>query len=252
MEIDLNADVGESDGSGTPGEDEELIPLCSSVNVACGFHAGNPVTMARSVRLAASAGVAVGAHPGYPDLAGFGRRDLEIPLDELRALVLYQVGALQAVARAEGIEVRHVKPHGALYNRAARDPAVAEAVAGAVRLASADLLLVGLVGSHLVSAGMAAGLRVAGEAFLDRAYDDDGSLRSRSEPDAVIDDPRMVASRALDLAIRGRVTSVGGKTLRLSAQTLCVHGERPGAADRARAARRALEASGIRLAPPAP
>ena len=179
MRIDLNADVGESLGPWPMGDDERLIPLITSVNVACGAHAGDPLTIARTIKLAIDHGVAVGAHPGYPDLIGFGRRDLDMTSAELQASVVYQVGAVAAIARSLGTELRHVKPHGALYNRAARDPAVAETIAVAVRRSAPELVLVGLAGSALIDAGVAAGLQVASEAFADRAYEANGSLRSR-------------------------------------------------------------------------
>lgn len=245
--IDLNADVGESFGPWELGEDAQLIPLVSSVNVACGFHAGDPLTMERTIRIAASAGVAIGAHPGYPDLAGFGRRELSMGRDELEAAVLYQVGALAAFARERGEEIGHVKPHGALYNLAARDPGTAEAVASAVRRFSGSLVLVGLAGSVMLEAGRAAGLAVAAEAFADRVYEPDGSLRSRRLPDALLDDPALVGAQALRLATEGRVIAIDGSAVALEADTICVHGDAPGAAGRAGAARAALEAAGVEI-----
>jgi UPF0271 protein len=239
VRIDLNADVGEGFGSWSLGEDASLIPLVSSVNVACGAHAGDPVVIERTVARARDAGVAVGAHPGYPDLAGFGRRELDMDTAELEASVVYQVGAVAAFARAAGTELRHVKPHGALYNRAARDAATADAIARAVRRVSRDLVLVGLAGSVGLDAGRAVGLSVASEAFADRAYEPDGSLRSRRAAGAVIDDPDACAGQALAIIREGRIR----------ADTLCVHGDRPGATDRARAVRAALEAAGVTIQP---
>ena len=247
MAIDLNADVGESFGAWQIGDDDRLIPLVSSVNVACGFHAGDPLVIERTVARAVAAGVAVGAHPGYPDLAGFGRRDLQMTPADLEAAIVYQVGAIAAFARAAGTDLRHVKPHGALYNRAARDQGVAASVARAVRRVSADLILVGLAGSALLDAGRAAGLAVAAEAFADRLYEADGTLRSRSHPDALIDDPGAAADQALAIARDGRLTLVGGETLTIRADTICVHGDAPGAADRARAIRNALDGAGIQV-----
>jgi UPF0271 protein len=249
MWIDLNADVGESLGAWSLGEDEALIPLVSSVNVAAGFHAGDPGVIERTVALAARHGVAVGAHPGYPDLAGFGRRAMALTPAETRAAVLYQVGAVAAFARAAGIELRHVKAHGALYNHAANDHATAEAIARAVASFSGSLVLVGLAGSALVAAGRAAGLTVAEEAFADRAYEPDGSLRARSLDGAVLDDPETAGAQALEIA-RGRVRAHDGTVMAVRADTICVHGDLPGAAARARAVRQALEDGGIGIRAP--
>ncbi|HEX8024666.1 MAG TPA: 5-oxoprolinase subunit PxpA [Candidatus Limnocylindrales bacterium] len=246
--IDLNADVGESVGPWPMGDDARLIPLVTSVNIACGFHAGDPLTIARTVQLADDAGAAIGAHPGYPDLLGFGRRDMELSPAELEAAIVYQVGAVSAFARAAKAEVRHVKAHGALYNRAASDRAVADVIAKAVRRCSPSLVLVGLAGSELLAAGRAAGLAVAGEAFPDRAYEADGSLRSRRLAGAVITDSDEVAARAVRMARDGTVVAVDGTVIGLEADTLCLHGDTPGAVEHAIAVRAALEAAGIRLA----
>ncbi len=248
MHIDLNADVGEGFGAWTLGEDAALIPIVSSVSVACGFHAGDPRTIERTVQLAVDAGTAVGAHPGYPDLAGFGRRELAMDRADLEAAVVHQVGALAAFARAAGTVLRHVKPHGALYNRAAVDPGTAQAVARAVRRVSSDVILVGLAGSALLDAADEAGLASAAEAFPDRAYEADGTLRSRAHADAMVDDPHEVGERAVTLARDGTVVAIDGSRLAITARTLCIHGDRPGGATRARAARNALEAAGIAVA----
>ena len=249
MRIDLNADTGESLGPWPLGEDEALIPLVSSVNVAAGFHAGDPVVIERTVALAVRHSVAIGAHPGYPDLAGFGRRAMGLSPTEIEAAVLYQVGAVAAFARAAGSDLRHVKAHGALYNRAARDEAAAAAIARAVRRFSGDLVLVGLAGSVLVAAGRAAGLAVAEEAFADRAYEADGSLRARDLPGAVLDDPAEAAAQALAI-VRGSVAVAGGGMLAVRADTICVHGDLPGAVARARAVREALLGAGIEIRAP--
>jgi 5-oxoprolinase (ATP-hydrolysing) subunit A len=249
MRIDLNADVGESFGAWSLGEDEELIPLVSSVNVAAGLHAGDPSVIASNVGIAARHGIAVGAHPGYPDLAGFGRRAMALTPDEIEVSVLYQVGAVAAFARAAGIELRHVKAHGALYNRAARDESAAAAIARGVASFSRSLLLVGLAGSVMIDAGRAAGLAVAEEAFADRTYEPDGSLRSRALEGSVIGDPAAAAAQAVQLT-RGTVTAAGGRRLEVHADTICVHGDLPGAASRALAVRQALEAAGIEIRPP--
>lgn len=245
MRIDLNADVGESLGPWSMGDDEALIPLVTSVNVACGFHAGDPRTIERTVAQAAAAGVAIGAHPGYPDLVGFGRRDLAMAPADLEAAIVYQVGAVRAFARAAGVELRHVKAHGALYNRAANDSATAEAVARAVRRCSAGLVLVGLAGSWLLAAGEAAGLRTAAEAFPDRAYEPDGTLRSRTLPGAVFENSAVVAERAVQMARDGAVVAFDGSTLAVRAETICLHGDTPGAVAHARAVRAALAAAGV-------
>jgi UPF0271 protein len=247
--IDLNADVGESLGPWQMGEDERLIPLVSSVNVACGFHAGDPATIQRTVALAVVAGAAIGAHPGYPDLVGFGRRDMEMTAQDLEAAIVYQVGAVAAFARAAGAELRHVKPHGALYNRAARDQAVAETIARAVRRCGPELVLVGLAGSALLDAGRAAGLTVAAEGFPDRAYEPNGSLQSRSLPGAVLSHSGAIAKRAVAMARDGIVIAVDGSIVQIAADTLCLHGDTPGAAEHAAAVRAALEGAGIRIAP---
>jgi len=245
--IDLNSDVGESFGAWSIGQDEAVVPLVTSVNIACGFHAGDPLVIERTVRLAAAAGVAVGAHPGYPDLAGFGRRDLDMTTAELEAAVLYQVAALAGIARACGTELRHVKPHGALYNRAARDPAVAEPVASGVRRVSVGLVLVGPPGSALLAAGSAAGLAVAAEGFADRAYEPDGTLRSRRLPDALLADPDATGRQAVSIARDGLVTALDGSIVELRVDTICLHGDTPGAAANARAIRAALEAAGVEV-----
>jgi 5-oxoprolinase (ATP-hydrolysing) subunit A len=248
VRIDLNADVGESLGPWPMGSDAELIPLVTSVNVACGAHAGDPLTIERTVRLAASHGVAVGAHPGYPDLVGFGRRDLAMAPDELEATLVYQVGALAAFAADAGVPLCHVKAHGALYNAAARDPDLAIVVARAVARVSRSLVLVGLARSALVEAGRAAGLRTAGEAFADRAYEADGSLRSRRLPGAVHEDPAAVAAQAVSIVRDGRVIAYDGSVLDVDADTICIHGDSPGAVEFARAVREALAGAGVTVA----
>lgn len=247
MRIDLNADVGESFGPWPMGADTELIPLVSSVNVACGAHAGDPATIVRTVELAARHGVTVGAHPGYPDLAGFGRRDLEMSAADLRASLVVQVGAVVAAARVAGVAVRHVKPHGALYNRAARDESVASTVAAAIRDLDPTLLLVGLAGSASIEAGRAAGLNVLAEAFADRRYEPDGSLRSRTLPGAVLG-PEAAAAQAVSIVRDARVIAGDGSAIRVEADTLCVHGDSPGAVEIVVAVRAALAAAGIAIA----
>ena len=248
VRIDLNADVGEGFGPWSLGEDEALIPLVTSVNVACGLHAGDPLTIERTIRIAVEHRVAIGAHPGYPDLAGFGRRAMDLSPAEIEATVIYQVGAVATFARSAGAELRHVKAHGALYNRAARDRAAAAAIARGVRRCGRDLVLVGLAGSALLDAGSEAGLEVAAEAFADRGYEPDGSLRGRGHPDALLDEPEDAAAQAVSIVTDGSVRAVDGSTVRVAADTLCIHGDAPGAAARARAVRSALEAVGVRVA----
>ncbi len=249
MRIDLNADVGESLGAWSIGDDEGLIPLVSSVNVAAGLHAGDPMVIQRTIALAARHGAAIGAHPGYPDLAGFGRRAMALSPAEIEASVLYQVGAVAAFARPAGVELRHVKAHGALYNRASREVAAADAIARAVRRFSPSLVLVGLAGSALVDAGRAAGLAVAEEAFADRAYEPDGTLRARDLDGAVLDDPAAAARQALAI-VNGAVTAFDGTAIALHADTICVHGDLPGAVARARAVREALLGAGLEIRAP--
>jgi UPF0271 protein len=246
--IDLNCDMGESFGAWTMGQDAEVLEFVSSANIACGFHAGDPVTMRRTVATAAARGVAIGAHPSLPDLAGFGRREMRVSSDDAYALTLYQVGALDAMARAAGAHLSHVKPHGALYNMVAKDRALADAIAAAVRDFDAALILVGLAGSELPRAGEAAGLNVAHEAFADRRYEADASLMARSKAGAVIDDIDTAVAQAIAIATRGEADGPNGK-VRIRADTICVHGDRPDAALFARRLRHELEAAGIVIAP---
>lgn len=248
MTIDLNADLGEGFGIWRLGDDEALLDAVTSANVACGFHAGDPATMARICEAAASRGVAIGAQVGYRDLVGFGRRRIEMAEADLVADVLYQLGALDAFARAAGTTVRYVKPHGALYNTAAEDEVQARAVATAVAKFGSTPLL-GLPGSVLADAAFAAGVPFCGEAFVDRAYAADGRLVPRSEPGAVHTDPAVAVEQALSVARQGTVTAIDGSLLSVRAVSLCVHGDTPGAVALARAVRVALIDAGIQLAP---
>jgi UPF0271 protein len=244
VRIDVSGDVGE----GSP-DDEDLIPLLTSVNVACGAHAGSAATIARTVELARLAAAAVGAHPGYPDRAGFGRRDLDLAALALESTIVEQVQLVADAASRAGTGLRHVKPHGALYNRSARDPLTAAIVARAVRRVSPELVLVGLAGSASLAAARAAGLATAAEAFADRTYEPDGRLRDRREPDALVDDPVRAGEQAVSLARDHRVVAVDGSTVPIAADTLCIHGDRPGAVGRARAVRTALAAAGVEVRP---
>jgi UPF0271 protein len=243
-QIDLNADVGESFGSWQKGDDERLIPLVSSVNIACGAHAGDPATIARTVRLALAHGAAIGAHPGYPDLAGFGRRDLDMAADDLEASLIVQIGAVQAVARSQGATVRHVKPHGALYNRAAHDPGLAATIAASIARLDPDLVLVGLAGSALLDAGRSAGLAVRAEGFADRSYEPDGSLRDRRLSGAILG-PAAAAAQAVSIARDRSVATADGGRLPIEADTICIHGDGPDAVATAMAVRAALAAAGV-------
>jgi 5-oxoprolinase (ATP-hydrolysing) subunit A len=247
--MDLNADVGESYGTWRLGDDEAVLDVVTSANVACGFHAGDPLTLLRTVTAAAERGVVVGAQVSYPDLVGFGRRDMELAPEEITADVLYQVGALTGIARAARTDVRYVKPHGALYNRAARDTVVAVAIAEGVRRYDSELPVLLLAGSPGLEAVRAAGLTGLGECFADRAYSPDGRLQPRREPGAVLTDPEEVVARAVRMAAAGEVVAVDGSVVRLDAVSMCLHGDPPGAADLARRVRAALDASGVPVAP---
>ncbi|MDI6893594.1 MAG: 5-oxoprolinase subunit PxpA [Bacillota bacterium] len=249
LRVDLNADVGESFGAYRLGEDEEVIRQVTSVNVACGMHAGDPLVMQRTVVMARDAGAAVGAHPGYPDLQGFGRRYLALTPAEVEAFVMYQVGALWAFCRAAGVALRHVKAHGALYNLAARDASLADAIARAVARVDDGLVLVGLAGSEILRAGERAGLRVAAEVFADRGYLPDGTLVPRGQPDSVIHDPQVVANRVLMMVREGRASASDGSAIAVRADTVCFHGDTPGAANLVRQVRARLEGAGVRVAP---
>ena len=225
MNIDLNCDMGENIGN-----DADIMPYITSANIACGFHAGDSKTMRATVRMAKKHGVYVGPHPSWLDVEGFGRREMSLPADEVEALVLYQIGALAAIAKAEGVELHHVKPHGAIYNQAAKDRVLANAIARAVKSFSKDLVLVGLAGSGLIEAGIEVALRVANEGFPDRNYNPDGTLVSRKEPHAIIEAPGDVAKHALQLIREGVL--FGEKRVRVD--TLCLHGDHPHAAENAK------------------
>lgn len=248
--IDLNSDLGESFGAWTMGQDAAVLACISSANVACGFHAGDPATMQRTVAAALRQGVAIGAHPALADLQGFGRREMQISAREVRDLVLYQIGALAAFVQAAGSRMHHVKPHGALYNMAARDGELADAIADAVHAFDDRLLLVGLAGSELPRAGLRAGLHVVHEAFADRRYCPDGSLVPRREAGAVIEDVEAAVAQAIAIARDGRVIADDGSALTIVADTICVHGDRADAALFAERLRAGLLAAGLRIARP--
>jgi UPF0271 protein len=246
--IDLNSDLGESFGPWQMGADEELMTSITSANVACGFHAGDPTVMRRTIALAKAHGVAVGAHPGFADLVGFGRREMHVSPAEVEDLVLYQVAAIAGVAASEGVRLQHVKAHGALYNMAARDAALAAAIARAVAAFDRSLILFGLPNSALLQEGENAGLPIAAEIFADRTYERDGSLTSRRKPGSVIHDPAQVVDRAVRMVTSGRVTATDGSEIPLRTDTMCLHGDTPGSAELARRIRGALEASGVTVA----
>ena len=245
--VDLNADVGESFGAYTIGTDSLLLPHVTSANVACGFHAGDPGVMRATVALAKQHGVAVGAHPGFPDRVGFGRREMHATPREVEDFVVYQIGALAAVAAVQGVRLQHVKPHGALFNMAVRDAALADAIARATAAVDRSLLLFGLPGSELIRAGERAGLRTAAEVFADRAYEPDGTLVSRRKAGAVMHDADAVVARVVRMAVDRTVIAVDGSAVRLDLDTICVHGDTPGAAGLAARVRRALGAANVQV-----
>ena len=245
LKVDLNCDLGESYGRYKLGKDAEMMPLITSANIACGFHAGDPMVMAHAVSLARQHGVAVGAHPGYPDLQGFGRRSMGFSPEDIRQMVLYQLGALGAFAQTAGVYLEHVKPHGALYNAAAQDSAVAYAITDAVLDFDETMILVGLAGSELNQAGESLGLAVANEGFPDRAYLPDGRLMPRTQPGAVITDPKAVGENALRLVREG--INIDGNAVPID--TLCLHGDNPSAVDNARQVRQILEDGGVEICP---
>jgi 5-oxoprolinase (ATP-hydrolysing) subunit A len=246
---DLNADLGESFGAWTLGDDAALMQIITSANVACGFHAGDPLTLRKTCAMAVSRGVAIGAQVSYRDLAGFGRREMDVPHAELTAEILYQIAALDGIARAEGASVRYVKPHGALYHRVARDPVQGDALIQAVRAYDPSLPLLTKPDGHAAEIARAAGLRVVTEAYADRAYGADGALVSRGQPGAVLTDPDLVAGRAVRMVLAGTVQAIDGTQVRLDARSLCIHGDTAGAVALARAVRVALEQAGVTLAP---
>jgi 5-oxoprolinase (ATP-hydrolysing) subunit A len=252
--IDLNSDVGESFGVYTLGLDEEVIPLISSANIACGYHAGDPSVMRRTVASALKHGVGLGAHPGLPDLVGFGRRAMDVSLEEVKDFVTCQIGALQAVAARQGARLQHVKPHGALYNMAVKTPAIWDAVAEVMAGIDQQLVLFVLAGpdrSELEAIGRRRGIRIAYEFFADRAYNLDGSLVSRKLPGAVIHEDEIVAAKVLKIVQEGKVTAINGDDIDLRADTICVHGDNPQAVGLIKTIRAALSSAGVAVSAPA-
>lgn len=243
--IDLNCDMGESFGAWKMGNDAGIMPSISSVSIACGFHAGDPSTIAATVRLAASHGVAIGAHPSFPDLEGFGRREMSMSPSEIYHHVSYQVAAVKGICEMNGEALHHVKPHGALYNQAAGDARIAAAISKAVRDISGELVLYGLSGSHLISQAESLGLRTASEVFADRTYTDDGRLTPRTEKDALIEESGTAVGQVLKMIETGSVTSVSGAEVPIKAETVCIHGDGPHAVEFAKEVRANLDRRGI-------
>lgn len=243
--VDLNCDMGESFGAYRLGQDEDILPYITSANIACGFHAGDPGTMSRTVQLALKHEVAIGAHPGLQDLAGFGRREIKLSSREAYELTVYQVGALWGFVRAEGGVLRHVKPHGALYNMAAASAALAEAIAEAVYRIEPELILFGLAGSELIRAGNRVGLSTASEVFADRTYQSDGALTPRSRRDALVTDEQQALHQVLSMVQEGKVRSTDGRDVAITAETICLHGDGHHAVEFASAIRSSLESAGI-------
>lgn len=245
--IDLNSDLGESFGAYKIGMDDKIIPLISSANVACGFHASDPVVMEKTIAMAKEAGIRVGAHPGFPDLMGFGRRNLAVTPEEAKAYTMYQIGALNAFCKAKGMKLQHVKPHGALYNMAAKDYALARGICEAVREVDDSLIVLGLSGSEMVRAAKDLGLRVALEVFADRAYEEDGSLVNRRKEGAMILDEKEAIQRVIRMIKEGKVTAITGKDIDIKADSVCVHGDGAKALAFVEEIRRALQKEQIEI-----
>lgn len=250
--IDLNSDIGESFGIYKLGLDEEVIPHISSANIACGFHGGDPSVMRKTVLLAKKYGVEIGAHPGFPDLLGFGRRNLDATIEEIYDYIIYQVGALQAFAKTEGLKLQHLKPHGALYNMAVLNPKIWEVMGEVILKLDKDIILVVLASSNdeaLIEIGRRLNIRIAFEAFPDRAYNRDGTLVSRREKGAVIHDYELVARRALKMAMEGKVETIDGTEVEIRVDTLCVHGDNPQAVQMVKKIREVLSLHNVKILP---
>lgn len=246
-QIDLNCDLGESFGCYKMGEDDKVIPWITSANVACGYHASDPVVMEKTIAMAREAGIRVGAHPGFPDLMGFGRRNMQVSYEEAKAYVLYQIGALDAFCRGKGMKLQHVKPHGALYNMAAKDEKLAEAICHAIKEYDESLILLALSGSQMIKAAEDAGLAVASEVFADRAYEEDGSLVNRRKEGAMITDEEEAISRVVRMVKEKKVRAITGKDIPIRADSVCVHGDGEKALAFVRRIRQTLEGEGIRI-----
>ncbi len=247
--IDLNCDLGESFGAYKLGMDKEILKYISSANIACGWHAGDPIVMEETVKLAKINNVEIGAHPGYPDLLGFGRREVSASPEEIKAYVKYQIGALDAFAKSENRKLQHVKPHGAMYNMAAKNYKIAYAIAQGIKEVDSELILLGLANSEMIKAAKEIGLRVASEVFADRAYNDDGSLVARSLPGSVIHDKDEVIVRVIRMIEEGKVKTITGKDIEIDVQSICIHGDNPEALEFAKNIRLSLEKCGIEISP---
>lgn len=249
IKVDLNCDMGESFGRYTLGLDSQVAEYISSANIACGFHAGDPVTMEKTVAVMKEKGVAVGAHPGFPDLLGFGRRNIAVTPEEAKAYIQYQAGALWAFCVSSGIALQHIKPHGALYNMAGKSYELSDAICKGVKLVSKDLILLGLSGSETMKAAEDNGVKFACEVFADREYEDDGSLVARSKPNAVIKDEEKAIERVVKMVLHHKVTSVNGKEIEIIPHSVCVHGDNEKALEFVKNIRRALSENGVEIAP---
>jgi UPF0271 protein len=247
MIIDVNCDLGESYGEYKIGNDEAIMPFISSANIACGFHAGDPLTICRTILLAIKHDVSIGAHPGYPDLVGFGRRSMKLSHEELRASILYQVGSIKSITETLGGKLQHVKPHGALYNEASTDFEKAMVIAHAVKDIDSSLILFGMAGSEMITAAIEIGLGYASEFFADRSYNDDGTLVSRVHHDAVIHDINQVVNRVIRMVKQNVVETIAGSTIPIKAETVCIHGDNEMAPDLVRNLRSAFRINGIEL-----
>lgn len=250
LKIDINCDLAESFGNFKVGHDAEIMPFITSANIACGFHAGDPTVMARTIKLAKENRVAIGAHPGFPDLMGFGRRDMSLSKEEVRNICIYQVGALEAFAKAADTDLQHVKPHGALYNAVAKNKTYASAIIEAVRAVNPTLVVFALANSKMAKMAVEGGLRVASEVFVDRAYNPDGSLVSRNVEGAVIEDVKFAAERSVMMVKKKRVTAIDGQTVKFDeVQTICVHGDTLNSVELAKAVKKVLLAADVEVAP---
>ena len=247
--IDLNSDLGESFGAYKMGRDEDILPLVSSANVACGFHAGDPTTMDKTAALCSASGAAIGAHPGFMDMVGFGRRNMSISPADAKALIQYQIGALDAFCKAKGLKMQHVKPHGALYNMAAKDAVLARAICEGIYEYDKTLILLGLANSEMITQAKAVGLPWAAEVFADRAYEDDGTLVARTKPGAMIHDEDEAVARVVRMIKEGKVTSINGKDIEMKPDSVCVHGDSEKALLFVQKIRNALQAEGIAIKP---
>lgn len=247
--VDLNSDLGESFGNYKLGLDEDVLKYISSANIACGWHAGDPLVMDKTVELAYKANVAIGAHPGFPDLMGFGRREMKVTKEEAKNYIKYQVGALWAFLQSRGLKMQHVKPHGGLYNMAAKDAELAMAIAEGIYEVDKNLILMGLANSEMTKAGLAVGLKVANEVFADRAYNPDGTLVSRKLEGSMIHDRDLAISRVVRMVTEGKVQAITGEDIDIKADSICVHGDNPKAVEFVDSIRKALEAEGVKIVP---